>query len=239
YKTGDLARWRADGTLEYLGRNDDQVKIRGFRVELGEIEAVLGACAGVSEAVVVARESTPGQSDSKRLIAYLCGDPVPVEQLRAALMEALPDYMVPSAYVHLQAMPLTPNGKLDRLSLPAPGQEAFASRAYEAPQGEIEQIIADVWQELLGIEQVGRHDNFFELGGHSLLAVQVILRARETFGVEVPLRGLFEHPSLQALADLITTLQLAQYGSDDLMDLEHEMASLSESELLSILSKDA
>ncbi|WP_418054994.1 non-ribosomal peptide synthetase [Pseudomonas syringae] len=239
YKTGDLARWRADGTLEYLGRNDDQVKIRGFRVELGEIEAVLGACAGVSEAVVVARESTPGQSDSKRLIAYLCGDPVPVEQLRAALMEALPDYMVPSAYVHLQAMPLTPNGKLDRLSLPAPGQEAFASRAYEAPQGEIEQTIADVWQELLGIEQVGRHDNFFELGGHSLLAVQVILRARETFGVEVPLRGLFEHPSLLALADLITTLQLAQYGSDDLMDLEHEMASLSESELLSILSKDA
>nr|UXB94986.1 non ribosomal peptide synthetase [Pseudomonas syringae] len=239
YKTGDLARWRADGTLEYLGRNDDQVKIRGFRVELGEIEAVLGACAGVSEAVVVARESTPGQSDSKRLIAYLCGDTVPVEQLRAALMEALPDYMVPSAYVHLQSMPLTPNGKLDRLSLPAPGQEAFVSRAYEAPQGEIEQIVAGVWQELLGIEQVGRHDNFFELGGHSLLAVQVILRARETFGVEVPLRGLFEHPSLQALADLITTLQLAQYGSDDLMDLEHEMASLSESELLSILSKDA
>nr|UXB95008.1 non ribosomal peptide synthetase [Pseudomonas syringae] len=239
YKTGDLARWRADGTLEYLGRNDDQVKIRGFRVELGEIEAVLSACAGVREAVVVARESTPGQSDSKRLIAYLCGDPVPVEQLRAALLEALPDYMVPSAYVHLQAMPLTPNGKLDRLSLPAPGQDAFASRTYEAPQGEIEQIVADVWQDLLGIEQVGRHDNFFELGGHSLLAVQVILRARETFGVEVPLRGLFEHPSLQALADLITTLQLAQYGSDDLMDLEHEMASLSESELLSILSKDA
>ncbi|MDR3660235.1 MAG: amino acid adenylation domain-containing protein, partial [Mycobacterium sp.] len=128
YKTGDLGRWRADGTLEYLGRNDDQVKIRGFRVELGEIEAVLAACAGVREAVVVARESKPGQSDSKRLIAYLCGEPVPVEQLRAALLEALPDYMVPSAYVHLEAMPLTPNGKLDRLSLPAPGQDAFASR---------------------------------------------------------------------------------------------------------------
>ncbi|MCF5709236.1 amino acid adenylation domain-containing protein [Pseudomonas syringae] len=239
YKTGDLARWRADGTLEYLGRNDDQVKIRGFRIELGEIEAVLSACAGISEAVVVARESKPGQSDSKRLIAYLCGEQVPVEQLRTALLEALPDYMVPSAYVHLETMPLTPNGKLDRLSLPAPGQEAFASRAYEAPNGEIEQMLATVWQDLLGLDQVGRHDNFFELGGHSLLAVQVILRVRETFDVEVPLRGLFEHPSLQALADLITTLQLAQYGADDLLDLQHEMALLSESELLSILSRDA
>ncbi|UUQ64831.1 amino acid adenylation domain-containing protein [Pseudomonas fuscovaginae UPB0736] len=239
YKTGDLARWRADGTLEYLGRNDDQVKIRGFRVELGEIEAVLATCAGIREAVVVARESKPGQSDSKRLIAYLCGESVPLEQLRATLLAALPDYMVPSAYVYLESMPLTPNGKLDRLSLPAPGQEAFASRAYEAPNGEIEEMLAQVWQDLLGIEQVGRHDNFFELGGHSLLAVQVILRARETFGVEVPLRGLFEHPSLQALADLITTLQLAQYESDELLDLQQQMASLSESELLAIVSKDA
>ncbi|WP_248764351.1 MULTISPECIES: non-ribosomal peptide synthetase [unclassified Pseudomonas] len=203
YKTGDLGRWRADGTLEYLGRNDDQVKIRGFRVELGEIEAVLAACAGVREAVVVARESKPGQSDSKRLIAYLCGEPVPVEQLRAALLEALPDYMVPSAYVHLEAMPLTPNGKLDRLSLPAPGQDAFASRAYEAPRGEIEQIVAAVWQDLLGIEQVGRHDRFFELGGHSLLAVSLIDRLRQ-HGLNASVRTVFTAPSVREMAQAIS-----------------------------------
>ncbi|KPA93874.1 non-ribosomal peptide synthetase, partial [Pseudomonas asplenii] len=202
YKTGDLARWRADGTLEYLGRNDDQVKIRGFRVELGEIEAVLAACEGVSEAVVVARESQPGQSESKRLVAYLCGDAVPVEQLRAALLEALPDYMVPSAYVHLEAMPLTPNGKLDRRALPAPGQEAFASRAYEAPRGEVEQIVAGVWQDLLGIEQVGRHDRFFELGGHSLLAVSLIDRLRQR-GLHASVRTVFTAPSVWEMAQAI------------------------------------
>ncbi|WP_338524404.1 amino acid adenylation domain-containing protein [Pseudomonas batumici] len=203
YRTGDLGRWRADGTLEYLGRNDDQVKIRGFRVELGEIEAVLATCTGVREAVVVARESKPGQSDSKRLIAYLCGEPVPVEQLRATLLEALPDYMVPSAYVHLETMPLTPNGKLDRLSLPAPGQEAFASRAYEAPRGEIEQIVAGVWQELLGIEQVGRHDRFFELGGHSLLAVGLIDRLRQ-HGLNASVRTVFTAPSVREMAQAIS-----------------------------------
>ncbi|KPA90300.1 amino acid adenylation enzyme/thioester reductase family protein [Pseudomonas asplenii] len=202
YKTGDLARWRADGTLEYLGRNDDQVKIRGFRVELGEIEAVLAACEGVSEAVVVARESQPGQSESKRLVAYLCGDAVPVEQLRAALLETLPDYMVPSAYVHLEAMPLTPNGKLDRRALPAPGQEAFASRAYEAPRGEVEQIVAGVWQDLLGIEQVGRHDRFFELGGHSLLAVSLIDRLRQR-GLHASVRTVFTAPSVWEMAQAI------------------------------------
>ncbi|MFC6337392.1 amino acid adenylation domain-containing protein, partial [Pseudomonas karstica] len=203
YKTGDLGRWRADGTLEYLGRNDDQVKIRGFRVELGEIEAVLAAVAGVREAVVVAQESKPGQSDSKRLIAYLCGEPVPVEQLRAALLESLPDYMVPSAYVHLEALPLTPNGKLDRRALPAPGQDAFASRAYEAPRGEIEHVVASVWQDLLGIEKVGRHDRFFELGGHSLLAVSLIDRLRQ-HGLRATVRTVFTAPSLREMAQALS-----------------------------------
>ncbi|CAN1601651.1 amino acid adenylation domain-containing protein [Pseudomonas mediterranea] len=203
YKTGDLGRWCADGTLQYLGRNDDQVKIRGFRVELGEIEAVLAGCAGVREAVVVAQESKPGQSDSKRLIAYLCGEPVPVEQLRAALLAALPEYMVPSAFVQLEALPLTPNGKLDRRALPAPGQEAFASRAYEAPRGEIEQIVANVWQDLLGLDKVGRHDRFFELGGHSLLAVSLIDRLRQ-HGLSASVRTVFTAPSVREMAQALS-----------------------------------
>ncbi|WP_207291188.1 non-ribosomal peptide synthetase [Pseudomonas sp. FW300-N2C3] len=203
YKTGDLGRWLADGTLQYLGRNDDQVKIRGFRVELGEIEAVLAGCAGVREAVVVAQESQPGQSDSKRLIAYLCGEPVPVEHLRSVLLAALPEYMVPSAFVQLEALPLTPNGKLDRRALPAPGQEAFASRAYEAPRGEIEQIVATVWQDLLGIEKVGRHDRFFELGGHSLLAVSLIDRLRQ-HGLSATVRTVFTAPSLREMAQALS-----------------------------------
>ncbi|SDU54479.1 non-ribosomal peptide synthetase [Pseudomonas mediterranea] len=203
YKTGDLGRWCADGTLQYLGRNDDQVKIRGFRVELGEIEAVLAGCAGVREAVVVAQESKPGQSDSKRLVAYLCGEPVPVEQLRAALLAALPEYMVPSAFVQLEALPLTPNGKLDRRALPAPGQEAFASRAYEAPRGEIEQIVANVWQDLLGLDKVGRHDRFFELGGHSLLAVSLIDRLRQ-HGLSASVRTVFTAPSVREMAQALS-----------------------------------
>ncbi|WP_441295932.1 phosphopantetheine-binding protein [Pseudomonas sp. NFACC32-1] len=139
----------------------------------------------------------------------------------------------------VERLPLSPNGKLDRRALPAPRSEDFALRQYEAPNGETEELLAQIWADLLGLERIGRHDDFFELGGHSLLAVQVTLRARETFAVEVPLRSVFEHPSLLALADLITTLQLAQFESDELMDLQQEMASLSESELLAIVSKDA
>ncbi|MCG6578048.1 hypothetical protein EGM97_25580, partial [Pseudomonas sp. AF32] len=136
YKTGDLGRWLADGTLEYLGRNDFQVKIRGFRIELGEIESALLACPGIREAVVIAREDSQGDSENKRLVAYVCGEPVPAEQLRGALLNGLPEYMVPSAFVHLDRLPLTANGKLDRRALPEPGQDALASKAYEAPQGD-------------------------------------------------------------------------------------------------------
>jgi len=239
YKTGDLARYMADGRIEYLGRNDFQVKVRGFRIELGEIESRLGSCAGVKEAVVIALEDRPGE---KRLVAYVVAQPevsLDAAGLRAELAPQLAEYMLPSAFVILDALPLTPNRKLDRKALPVPGAEDFAHREYEVPSGETEEQLAAIWANLLGMERIGRHDNFFELGGHSLLAVQVILRARETFDVEVPLRGLFEHPSLQALADLITTLQLAQYELDELLDLQQEMASLSESELLAIVSKDA
>ncbi|MBO1537086.1 non-ribosomal peptide synthetase, partial [Pseudomonas sp. OA65] len=241
YRTGDLVRLRADGVVEFLGRNDQQVKIRGFRIEPGEIEALMLTLPGVREAAVIAREDTPGAT---RLVAYLSVEPHLAGRnasstLRPYLTSQLPDYMVPAAFVVVEHLPLSPNGKLDRRALPAPGNDDFARRQYEAPNGETETLLAQIWTDLLGLERIGRHDDFFELGGHSLLAVQVTLRARETFGVEVPLRGLFEHPSLLDLADLINTLQLAQYESDELLDLQQEMASLSESELLAIVSKDA
>lgn len=206
YKTGDLARWTADGSLEYLGRNDDQVKIRGFRIELGEIEARLAACDGVREAVVIAREDSPGD---QRLVAYWLaaeGAEPSAAQLREQLLASLAEYMVPSAFVRLDAYPLTTNGKLDRKALPQPDSEAFARRGFEAPVGAVETLIADIWQTLLGVEQVGRHDNFFELGGHSLLAVKLIERMRQ-HELHCDVRVLFGQPSVAALA---ATLGAAQ-----------------------------
>ncbi|NKF30217.1 amino acid adenylation domain-containing protein [Pseudomonas sp. BGM005] len=199
YKTGDLARWTVEGELEYLGRNDDQVKIRGFRIELGEIQARLAACDGVRDALVIAREDSPGDT---RLVAYwLAAEGVEpsVAQLRDHLLASLAEHMVPGAFVRLDAFPLTANGKLDRRALPQPDNEAFARRAFEAPLGEIETRIAVIWQTLLGLEQVGRHDNFFELGGHSLLAVKLIERMRQQ-DMQCDVRVLFGQPSVAALA---------------------------------------
>ncbi|WP_200956244.1 alpha/beta fold hydrolase, partial [Lysobacter sp. Root983] len=205
YKTGDLGRWLPDGNIEYLGRDDFQVKIRGFRIELGEIEARLTACAGVREAVVLAREDEPGD---KRLVAYVvpaaAAEPTAV-QLREALQTQLPEYMVPSAFMVLDAFPLTPNGKLDRQALPAPDGSSRMQRGYEAPQGEIEQGLAEIWRSLLKVEQVGRHDHFFELGGHSLLVVQMTSQVRERLGIELGLREIFLHSTLSALAARMTT----------------------------------
>ncbi|ANW59333.1 non-ribosomal peptide synthetase [Burkholderia pseudomallei] len=230
YRTGDLARWRTDGRLEYLGRNDFQVKIRGFRIELGEIEAQLAKVAGVREVVVLARDSASEVRDSatehatpnalspspetstataaatatatapeKRLVAYYKGD-ADVAALRAQAAQHLPSYMVPSAYVRLDAWPLTPNGKLDRRALPAPADDAYARAEYEAPQGAKEEALAAIWRELLHVERVSRHDNFFELGGHSLLAVQLVSRLRQALSVEVALGTVFDAPVLSALA---------------------------------------
>jgi non-ribosomal peptide synthetase component F/aryl carrier-like protein len=199
YKTGDLGRWRADGTIEFLGRNDHQVKIRGFRIELGEIEAALRSHPEVRDAVVLAREDVPG---GKRLVAYVVGAAAP-EVLRAHLTAGLPEYMVPAAYVALNTLPLTPNGKLDRRALPAPEEKAFGARVYETPQGEIEALLARLWGELLGIERIGRHDDFFALGGHSLLAVQVISRIRTALGLDVPLAELFAQPTLAGFAQRV------------------------------------
>jgi amino acid adenylation domain-containing protein len=197
YRTGDLCRWLADGTLEYLGRTDFQVKVRGFRVELGEIEARLASHPVVREAAVLALDDGAG---GKRLVAYFVGEALESEALRAYLSEQLPDYMVPAAFVRLDAFPVTPNGKLDRKALPTPEGDAFATQAYEAPVGETEQALAGIWAEVLGLERVGRRDNFFALGGHSLLVMRLIARTRQALGVEIPLTHVFSHPTVEALA---------------------------------------
>ncbi|WP_369067727.1 condensation domain-containing protein, partial [Burkholderia gladioli] len=196
-----LARYLPDGNLEYLGRNDHQVKIRGFRIELGEIEARLANHPAVREAVVLAI----GDGADKRLVAYVVAehDEQLVGALRSHLAAQLPDYMVPAAFVRLDALPLTPNGKVDRRALPAPDQSALARQAYEAPQGEIESALAEIWAELLGVERVSRHDSFFALGGHSLLAVRLVGRIA-ALGTELPLAKLFASPTLAGLAALIT-----------------------------------
>ncbi len=192
YKTGDMGRWLPDGSIEFLGRNDFQLKLRGFRIEPGEIEARLREQAGVREAVVVARE--------ERLVAYLASDvELGAERLRAHLLRSLPPPMVPAAFVRMAALPLTANGKLDRAALPAPEGDAHARRAYEAPLGVAETMLAVLWSELLQVERIGRHDSFFELGGYSLLVMRLValLRGR---GCHLAVADVFAHPTLLALA---------------------------------------
>jgi amino acid adenylation domain-containing protein len=214
YRTGDLGRWRADGNIEFLGRNDFQVKIRGLRIELGEIEAKLSGCDGVKEAVVLALEGAhadePGE---RRLVAYVTaqnGAPLSPTRLRGELLKVLADYMVPSAFVVLESLPLSPNGKLDRKALPTPDEAAVVSKEYAAPVGRTEESLASIWQELLRVERVSRHDNFFDLGGHSLLAVQLVSRMRQTLGYEVALRDVFMSSSLMSLGEHISLLDWAQ-----------------------------
>ncbi|WP_387465803.1 amino acid adenylation domain-containing protein [Photorhabdus sp. RM323S] len=210
YRTGDLARYLPDGNLEFLGRNDHQVKIRGFRIELGEIETRLVEHPAVQEAAVLVRED--GQD--KHLVAYVVVEKAEksdglAARLREHLSAILPDYMVPSAFVRLDDFPLTPNGKLDRQALPAPDEEAFVRQAYAAPQGETETVLAAIWCELLGVEQVSRHDNFFALGGHSLLAMRMTNLAVGR-GLICTLNALFQFPVLAELAAKITSDLLSQ-----------------------------
>ncbi|PTL74976.1 non-ribosomal peptide synthetase, partial [Vitiosangium sp. GDMCC 1.1324] len=200
YRTGDLARYRSDGNLEYLGRTDFQVKVRGFRIELGEIETVLDKHPGVRQVVVVAREDRPGD---KRLVAYLTpsGQQVPsAAELRTHLKQHLPEHMVPSTFVVLEQLPLTPNGKINRKALPAPEAPQDSGAEYIAPRTPTEEKLALIWAEVLAVPRVGAEDNFFELGGHSLLATRVLSRLRTAFEVELPVRALFEAPTLSALA---------------------------------------
>ncbi|HET8706479.1 MAG TPA: phosphopantetheine-binding protein, partial [Pseudomonadales bacterium] len=220
YRTGDLARWRADGGIEYLGRNDFQVKIRGFRIELGEIEAKLYACDAISEALVLAKEGVNGE---KQIIAYYVpadGAEISPAQIKQQLAHSLADYMLPAAYVKLDSMPLTSNGKIDRRSLPLPDESHFIRSAFEAPQGKIEFALSKIWQRLLDLEKIGRHDNFFEIGGHSLLAAKLMNSIKQEFNLPVPLKMIFEHPTVAELALVIETLQ--RHGTAD-MELSPEM----------------
>ena len=199
YRTGDLARFLPDGNLEFLGRGDDQVKIRGFRIELGEIESVLTVKPGVKQAVVLAKEDERGD---KRLIAYVVADQSQnnsSDELRSYLKQQLPEYMVPSAVLLLPKIPLNSNGKVDRQALPEP--ETVQSREYLAPKGATEESVAHIWQEVFRRERISTDENFFDLGGHSLMATQVISRIRERFRVELPIRAIFENPTIPGLAE--------------------------------------
>jgi acyl-CoA synthetase (AMP-forming)/AMP-acid ligase II/acyl carrier protein len=195
YRTGDRVQWMADGTLEYLGRLDEQVKIRGFRIELGEIEARLAEHPEVREAVVLAREDVPGD---RRLVAYVVGA-VEMDALREHVRRGLPEYMVPGAFVVLDALPLTANGKLDRKALPAP-ELASAEETYVAPRTPVEEVLAEIWAEVLRLERVGVHDSFFDLGGHSLLVMRLLTQVRATFDLEISIRTVFSMPTLEAMA---------------------------------------
>ncbi|MDZ7967791.1 MAG: amino acid adenylation domain-containing protein [Nostoc sp. DedSLP03] len=207
YKTGDLARYLPNGDIEYLGRIDNQVKIRGFRIESGEIETALSQHGDVQTCCVIAREDTPGE---KRLVAYIVPYPQvtpTINQLRQFLKAKLPEYMLPQAFVVLESLPLTPNGKVDRRTLPAPDLHSEQKDKYVAPRTPIEEMLAQIWTQVLKLKQVGIHDNFFELGGHSLLATQLLSRIRSIFKVELPLRELFAKATVAELAQLIEQLQ--------------------------------
>jgi amino acid adenylation domain-containing protein len=196
YCSGDWVRWNAAGQLEFMGRKDGQIKLRGFRVELGEIETVLREQTGVKQAVVVMRE----EQDDRRLVAYVVTEgEVGFAELRAVLRKRLPDHMVPSGWVRLEQLPLTSNGKLDRRALPVPAPET--EKGLVEPRNENENRMVEIWKRVLGLEQVGVEDNFFELGGHSLKATQVVARVRTAFGIELPLRAVFEAPTVATLAE--------------------------------------
>src|SRR5712692_3763308 len=203
YKTGDRARYLPDGSLEFQGRLDQQVKLRGYRIELGEIEAVLHGHAEVREAVVLLREDELG---NQQLVAYVVGRAAPSlgsEQLRLYLKERLPEYMVPSVIVLLEALPIGPTGKLDRHALPPPERGYLAVNGYVAPRTSLEEVLVGIWQQLLGVARIGIHDDFFEAGGHSLLVTQVIARVREIFQVDLPMQVLFKSPTIAELAEAV------------------------------------
>jgi acyl-CoA synthetase (AMP-forming)/AMP-acid ligase II/acyl carrier protein len=226
YRTGDLVRYLADGSIEFLGRLDRQVKVRGFRIELGEIEAALAKHPEVRAGAVVAQQVGPGE---KRLVGYVVprAGPVAPAALRAFLGDRLPDYMVPSLWVALDALPLTTSGKVDRKALPRPeGTRPETERAYAAPRNPAEENIAAIWAEVLGLDRVGVHDQFFEVGGHSLLATRVASRIRQVFDIDLPLRRLFEATTVATLAAAVTEA------------IEAELSQLSDEEAAAMLARE-
>ncbi|MEP7054478.1 MAG: phosphopantetheine-binding protein, partial [Actinomycetota bacterium] len=226
YRTGDLVRRRRDRRLEYIARMDNQIKLRGFRIELGEIEAVLERHPLVRESAVVVRESGAGDP---QLVAYLTWtqEEATAAEVRQYAGDYLPSYMVPAVVVSLEAFPRTPNGKLDRKALPAPASWAIESvRAYVAPRTPVEEELAEIWGELLGMDRVGVDDSFFDLGGHSLLVVQLASRLRDRMGVEIGLRDIYDASSLGALGDIVS----AHLVADMALDLDSMEALLAEVE---------
>jgi len=251
YRTGDQARYRGDGGLEVLGRRDEQVKVRGYRIETGEVEAALRELEWVREAVVVVREQE--ESGDKGLVAYLVAksgeDLVAksgeedeaaradrVKEIRAQLRERLPEYMAPSAYVWLEELPLTPNGKVDRRTLPAPDQSGRGTESYVEPTTAVQELVAQIWRELLRVERVGVTDNFFELGGHSLLATVVVSRVRATFQIELPLQSLFETPTVAGLAETIERHLIEQSDAQQMTEMMQGLEHLSDEEIRALLS---
>jgi amino acid adenylation domain-containing protein len=218
YRTGDLVRWRADGTLEFSGRIDHQIKLRGYRIELGEIEAVLASHPDVSAAVAAVRELGPGD---RRLLAYVVpsGAEVDSDALRRLLKRKLPPFMVPSSFISLETLPVNANGKIDRGALPLPDRAGGPSRSYVPPETPVQEALAELWAEVLGVERVGIDDDFFDLGGHSLLAVKMLARVQDDFGVQLYLGGLFDRATVRALAEVLM-LELLGDATDD------EVASL-------------
>lgn len=229
YHTGDLGIMQPDGCLIHLGRKDFQVKIRGYRVETGEIEAALLNLDGVKEAVVIAGKD---QSDDQRLVAYFVPDRQPsptITALRRTLTETLPDYMIPSAFVVLDAMPINLNNKVDRQALPAPGTaRPELETAFVAPRTPVEEALAEIWSQVLGLDEVGVHDNFFELGGHSLMATQIISRVINTLQTELPLRSLFQSPTVSDMALVIIQKQARKVGYEDVKRMLDELKTISD-----------
>jgi acyl carrier protein len=243
YGTGDLVRYLPDGNIQFLGRVDHQVKVRGFRIELGEIEAVLSRHPNVQEAVVLARDDVAGD---RRLVAYAVSDgssaaaasPPSVSELRSFLRQALPDYMVPLAFVHLDEWPLSPSGKIDRARLPAPdGDRPDLGREYVSPRTPTEAKLAEICAELLGIDAVGVHDSFFELGGHSLLATRFSSRIKDELRVEVPLRILFERPTVADLAGYVKEVEAEQSDMATIAGFLDQVSELSDDEVLALLGE--
>ena len=218
YRTGDLARYRRDGTIEFLGRKDFQVKIRGYRIELEEIERVIQQLSGVEDAVVYCW----GEREEKTLVAYIVGvlEEGWIQKIRTSLEEKLPAYMIPNRFLQMEKLPLTLNGKVDRKALPAPSMERPELSNYVAPSTDLEVRMAEIWSDVLGVEQVGIHDNFFELGGHSLLATQIVALIFNQFHIELPLRKIFEKPTIHELVNLLEKEKSLQHGKNQATNLE-------------------
>jgi acyl carrier protein len=246
YKTGDLARFDANGDIEFMGRVDQQVKIRGFRIELGEIEAALREHPSVQDVVALVRseqKDSTSLGEGKRIVVYVTTDQMQqpsASDLYHHCNRLLPPYMVPASYGFLDALPMTTSGKVDRRALPdIEPERPSLSGIYTAPRTPLEEELAEMWSQVLGVERVGIYDNFFELGGHSLLATQLVSRVRESYVVDLPLRNLFENPTVAEVATIIATSLADQQTDDDLTELLMELEGLSDEEVRTLLAGDA